>query len=624
MAATTGVLGGFLARPMGYAGVWGWVTTVDAKRVGVLYLVTSVTFFLWGGVQALAIRSQLAQSELAVVSPGLYNQLFTMHALTMIFLAIMPMSAAFFNFVIPLQIGARDVAFPRLNALSYWIYLFGGLILSAGYLAGGAADAGWFAYAPLTEKAYSATKGMDFYVLGLLVLGISSMAAAFNFIVTILNMRAPGMTLMRMPVFVWMTLITSFLLVTAFPVITVALIQLLFDRYLGAGFFISSRGGDPLMWQHLFWVFGHPEVYILILPAMGVVSEVLPTFSRKPLFGYPVVVFSGIVIGFMGWSVWSHHMFTVGLGAVANAVFTISTMLIAVPTGVKVFNWMATMWGGNISLKTPMLFAIGFIALFVIGGLSGVSHAVSPSDFQQQDTYYIVAHLHYVLFGGSIFGLFAGIYYWFPKMRGRLLGEGLGKLHFWLMFIGMNITFGPQHWLGLDGMPRRIYTYPANMGWDFWNLVSTLGAFMIGVSILVFLYNIYRSFSHGEPAGSDPWDARTLEWSISSPPPLYNFARIPTVHGRDPFWDQKYATDESGRAHRLPAGAQGHNGHGENVQNIHIPDPSYFPIFVALGLALAALGIAFHLAISAVGVALFLIAIYGWAFEPTVEPRAHH
>ncbi|MSQ40545.1 MAG: cytochrome c oxidase subunit I [Dehalococcoidia bacterium] len=624
MAATTGALGGFLARPMGYTGVWGWVTTVDAKRIGVLYLVTSLTFFLWGGVQALTIRTQLAQSGLTVVSPGLYNQLFTMHALTMIFLAIMPMSSAFFNFVIPLQIGARDVAFPRLNALSYWIYLFGGLLLSAGYLTGGAADTGWFAYAPITEKTFSPNKGMDFYVLGLLVLGISSMAAAFNFIVTILNMRAPGMTLMRMPVFCWMTLVTSFLLVTAFPVITVALIQLLFDRYLGAGFFISSRGGDPLLWQHLFWVFGHPEVYILILPAMGVVSEILPTFSRKPLFGYSVVVFSGIVIGFMGWSVWSHHMFTVGLGAVANAVFTVSTMLIAVPTGVKVFNWMATMWGGNISLKTPMLFAIGFIALFVIGGLSGVSHAVSPSDFQQQDTYYIVAHLHYVLFGGSIFGLFAGIYYWFPKMRGRLLGEGLGKVHFWLMFTGMNMTFGPQHWLGLDGMPRRIYTYPSNMGWDFWNLVSTLGAFMIGVSLLVFLYNVWRSFSHGEHAGADPWDARTLEWTMPSPPPLYNFARIPTVHGRDPFWDQKYATDRSGRTHRLPAGAQEHDGHVEDVQNIHIPDPSYFPIFVALGLALAALGIAFHLAISVVGVAIFLIAIYGWAFEPTVEPRAHH
>ncbi len=612
---------------MGYSGVWGWVTTVDHKRIGVLYLVTAVSFFLWGGVQALALRTQLAQSNLQVVSPELYNQLFTMHALNMIFLAIMPMSVAFFNLVIPLQLGARDVAFPRLNALSYWVFLFGGLLLNLGYLTGGAADVGWFAYAPLTDKAFAVTKGVDFYVLGLLVLGVSSMAGAFNFIVTILNMRAPGMTLMRMPVFCWMTLITSFLLVTAFPVITVALIELLFDRYFGASFFVSSRGGDPLLWQHLFWVFGHPEVYILILPAMGVVSEVLPTFSRKPLFGYPVVVFSGIVIGFMGWAVWSHHMFTVGLGPVANAVFTISTMLIAVPTGVKVFNWIATLWGGSIELRTPMLFSLGFIALFIIGGLSGVSHAVSASDFQQQDTYYIVAHLHYVLFGGSIFGLFAGIYYWFPKVQGRMLGEGLGKLNFWLMFIGMNLTFGPQHWLGLDGMPRRIYTYPETMGWDFWNQVSTIGAFMIGLSILVFLWNVFRSIRQGEPAGNDPWDGRTLEWSIPSPPPLYNFARIPTVHDRDPFWHQKYAEGKDGTVRRIPAGAAehaGHEGHGEPTEAIHIPDPSYFPIFVALGLALTALGFVFHLAFFVVGIAIFLVALYGWAFEPAVEPREHH
>ena len=625
MAATTGALGGILPRPMGYSGVWGWVTTVDAKRVGVLYLVTAFGFFLWGGVQALTIRAQLASSELAVVSPDTFNQLFTMHALNMIFLAIMPLGAAFFNFVVPLQIGARDVAFPRLNALSYWVFLFGGLLLNGGYLTGGAADVGWFAYAPLTGEAYSAGKGVDFYALGLLVLGVSSMAAAFNFIVTIINMRAPGMTLMRMPVFTWMTLITSFLLVTAFPVITVALIELLFDRYLGAGFFVASRGGDPLLWQHLFWVFGHPEVYILILPAMGIVSEVLPTFARKPLFGYPVVIFSGVVLGFMGWMVWSHHMFTVGLGPVANSVFALTTMAIAVPTGVKVFNWIATLWGGSLNLKTPMLFALGFIAMFVIGGLSGVSHAATPSDFQQQDTYYVVAHLHYVLFGGSIFGVFAGIYYWFPKMTGRFLSDAQGKLHFWLTFIGFNLAFAPMHWVGLDGMPRRIYTYPAEMGWDFWNLVSTIGAFIIGISVLVFLYNVFRNLRGGELAGNDPWDGRTLEWSIPSPPPVYNFARIPTVHGRDAFWDQKYFTDEDGATRPVPAGAA-ENGHGEehgegDAHGIHIPDPSYFPIFVALGLALTMAGLAFHLAISVVGLALFLVAIYGWAFEPAVEPK---
>lgn len=620
MAAQTGALKYILRRPTSIDGAWGWFTTVDAKRIGVLYLVTSFAFFLWGGVQALIIRAQLASSDLSLVSPDTFNQLFTMHALTMIFLGVMPLSAAFFNFVVPLQIGARDVAFPRLNALSYWVFLFGALLLNGGYLTGNAADAGWFAYAPLTETAYSPGQGMDFYVLGLLVLGVSSMAAAFNFIVTIVNMRAPGMTLMRLPVFIWMTLITSFLLVTAFPVITVALVELFFDRYLGASFFVASRGGDPLLWQHLFWVFGHPEVYILILPAMGIVSEILPTFARKPLFGYPVVIFSGLIIGVMGWMVWSHHMFTSGLGPVANAIFTITTMLIAIPTGVKMFNWIATLWGGSIDLRTPMLFSLGFLALFLIGGLSGVSHSMSASDFQQQDTYYIVAHLHYVLFGGSIFAVFAGIYYWFPKMRGRLLGERLGKVHFWLMFIGMNLTFFPMHWVGMDGMPRRIYTYTNEMGWDFWNTASTVGAYLIAISVAVFLVNLFRSFRGGEIAGNDPWDGRTLEWAMTSPPPHYNFAQIPTVHGRDPFWDDKYTTDENGTTRRVPAGAaadeQDHgDGHG-----IHIPDPSYFPFFVALGLFMAMAGFAFHLAISLVGVVVFLVATFGWCFEPVVEP----
>ena len=620
MAAVTGTLPRWLQRPTAYSGWWGWVVTVDHKRIGIMYGVSAFSFFLIGGVEALTMRIQLATSQATLVSPELFNQLFTMHALTMIFLAIMPLSAAFFNIVVPLQIGARDVAFPRLNALSFWVFLAGGLLLNAGWVFGGSPDAGWFAYANLTSAQYSAGHGMDFYVLGLLVLGIASMAAAFNFIVTILNMRAPGMSMMRMPLFCWMTLVTSFLLMLAFPVITVGLIELAFDRFAGTNFFVTQAGGDPILWQHLFWVFGHPEVYILILPAMGIVSEVLPTFSRKPLFGYPVVVLSGVIIGFMGWAVWSHHMFTVGLGPIANATFAVTTMLIAVPTGVKIFSWIGTMWGGSIDFKTPMLFAIGFIVLFIIGGLSGITHASPPTDQQQQDTYYVVAHLHYVLFGGSIFGLFAGIYYWFPKVTGRLLNEGLGKIHFWLMFIAMNVTFGPMHWVGMDGMPRRIYTYESSMGWDFWNMVSTIGAGAVGLSMVVFLWNVFSTMGKEKDAPADPWDGRTLEWSIPSPPPHYNFVNIPTVHGRDAFWEQKYVEDAEGRPRPVPAGgAVAHSEHQEGEEghhDIHMPGLSYFPIIVAVGLGMAAAGVLIHLAVIAVGVLVTFFGIYGWAFEP--------
>jgi len=625
MTTIAGTIEGALRRPTSYTGWWGWVVTVDHKRIGILYGVTAFTFFIIGGIQALILRTQLASSDLSVVSPEVYNQLFTMHALTMIFLAVMPLGAAFFNFIIPLQIGARDVAFPRLNALSYWIFLFGGLLLNGGYIAGftGSPNWGWFAYAPGTNIAFNPGHGMDFYALGLLVLGVSSLAAAFNFIVTIINMRAPGMTMMRMPVFTWMTLLTTILLVLAFPVITVALIELLFDRLFLANFFDASQGGDPVLWQHLFWVFGHPEVYILILPAMGIVSEVLPTFSRKPLFGYPVIIASGIIIAFMGWAVWSHHMFTVGLGPVANSAFAISTMLIAVPTGVKIFNWLATLWNGSIQLNTAMLFALGFIALFIIGGLSGVTHAASPADAQQQDTYYIVAHLHYVLLGGSIFGIFSGIYYWFPKMTGRLLNERLGKTNFWLMFIGMNITFAPMHWVGLDGMPRRIYTYSSDMGWDFWNLVSTIGSFSLGVAVLVFLYNFFTSLRRGEVASNDPWDARTLEWSISSPPPVYNFAQIPTVTARDDFWHKKYLETPEGKIRPVPAGAAEEQQTEGEEHHIHMPGPSYFPIITAFGFALVASGFIVREANVLVGIGVLafggvamLLGAYGWAFEP--------
>lgn len=624
MAALTGVL----RRPTGYNGLWSWITTVDHKRIGVLYLYSALFFFVIGGLEALLIRSQLAVPGGTVVRPEAYNQLFGMHALTMIFLALMPLFSSFFNIVIPLQIGARDVAFPRLNALSYWVFLFGGLFLNASWLIGAAPENGWFAYANLTEKSFSPGRGMDFYVLGLMVLGISSLAAAFNFIVTIINMRAPGMSLMRMPAFTWMTLLTAFLIIFAFPVITVALIELGFDRFFGAKFFAPDVGGDPLLWQHLFWIFGHPEVYILIIPSMGIVSEVLPTFSRKPLFGYSVVVYSGMVIGFLGWFVWSHHMFTVGLGPVANSFFSLATMLIAIPTGVKIFNWIGTMWGGSLSFKTPMLFALGFIALFIIGGLSGVSQASAPSDYQTQDTYYVVAHIHYVLFGGSLFGIFAGIYYWFPKITGRLLGEGLGKLNFWLMFVGMNLTFAPMHLLGLEGMPRRIYTYPSGMGWELWNFVATIGAFTIALGTLVFIINLLVSLRSGERASNDPWDGRTLEWSIPSPPPIYNFERIPTVHGRDAFWEEKYGRLDE---HGLPAQAggsehrtssQGEGEHGSH--SIHMPSPSYFPIVTALGLTLLMAGMVSHIIVSGLGLLTMLIGIYGWCFEPTSEEVQPH
>ncbi len=606
------------SRPVHPSGVWGWLTTVDHKRIGILYGVTAFIMFMTGGLEALYMRAQLSVPNNDLVSPDVFNQLFTMHGTTMIFLAIMPMGAAFFNYLIPLQIGARDVAFPRLNAFSYWTFLAGAIMLTSSWFLGGAPNAGWFGYSPLTGEAYNPGHGIDFWILSLQILGIASLAAAFNFIVTIVNMRAPGMSLMRMPLFTWMTLITSFLLILAFPVITVALIELMFDRFFGTNFFVPGAGASPVLWQHLFWIFGHPEVYILILPAMGIISEVVPTFTRKPIFGYPVMVLSGVIIGFMGWMVWSHHMFTVGLGPVANSVFAITTMAIAVPTGVKIFNWMGTMWKGSIDLRTPMLFAIGFIFMFIIGGLSGVMHSSAASDAQQQDTYFVVAHIHYVLFGGSIMALASGIYYWFPKMTGRMMNEGLGKLNFWLVFIGMNMTFFPMHFLGLDGMPRRIYTYDPEMGWNTWNALSSTGAAFLALGVLVFAVNLVRSARNGEEAGADPWDGRTLEWSIPSPPPEYNFAQIPTVHDRDPFWAQKR---EGVRAVPVAGGSGGDDEH-----SIHLPQPSYWPLLSSVGLLIGAYGLMYAtsslvaLSVAVIGVSITMVSIYAWSFEPVNEP----
>ena len=628
MVTADKVIEGVTSRSKTLDAAWGWMTTVDHKRIGILYMVTAIIFFFGAGIEALVMRTQLARPDSTLVEAETFNQMFTMHALSMIFLGVMPMSVAFFNLIVPLAIGARDVAFPRLNALSYWIFLFGGLLLNGGFISGmGSPDAGWFAYANLTEEPFSKGQGMSFYALGLITLGVSSLAGAFNFLVTIINMRAPGMTLMRMPPFIWMTLVTSFLLVTAMPVITVGLIQILFDRNFGTNFFDTTAGGSPVLWQHVFWLFGHPEVYILILPAMGIVSEIIPTFSRKPLFGYHFVIFSGIVIGFMGWGVWSHHMFTVGLGNIANSVFAITTMLIAIPTGVKIFNWLGTMWGGSIRFSTPMLFALGFVAMFILGGLSGVTHASPPADAQQQDSYYIVAHLHYVLFGGSIMGLLAGIYYWFPKVTGRMLNDNLGKLHFWLVMFGSNLTFFPMHILGLVGMPRRVYTYSATSGFEAYNLLQTVGAFILAASFLIFLHNVFSSLRKGARAGKDPWDGRTLEWTIPSPPPHYNFVEIPAIHSREPAWDMKYGHDSEGAMpiERPDApGAQLYNeAEEEDHPEIHMPSPSYWPIVVAAGFGIAGALFIVGPWYSSIGLVIAMIGLYSWAAEP-VSKDEHH
>jgi cytochrome c oxidase subunit 1 len=592
-------------------GIWSWITTVDHKRIGILYGATAFLFFLIGGLEALFMRIQLMKPDNDFVSADTFNALFTMHGTTMIFLGVMPLSAMFFNYFIPLQIGARDVAFPRLNAFSYWVFLLGGLFINFSWLLNAAPNAGWFGYANLTSNQYSPGLNTDFWVLGLQILGVASMAAAINFFVTIVNLRAPGMKMLRMPMFTWMSFITQILLLLAFPVITIALVFLMMDRHFGTHFFLPEGGGDPVLWQHLFWIFGHPEVYILILPAFGIVSEVLPVFSRKPLFGYTAMVFSGAFIAFLGFGVWSHHMFATGMGPFADSFFALSTMLIAVPTGVKIFNWIGTLWGGSLQMKTPLYFAVGMVAMFIIGGLSGVMHSSPPADLQQTDTYFVVAHFHYVLFGGSIFGLTAGAYYWFPKMFGRMLNETLGKWHFWLMFIGFNVTFFPMHFLGLNGMPRRVYTYPAELNFEFWNQVQTWGSMILGVSMLVFIYNMWRAARGPANAPADPWRGATLEWLIPSPPQEFNFGTVPAVGSSMPAWDLRRANGGA-----LPEPAP------ESGEGIHMPRPSYWPVVTAFGVLGVIGSILFTHAfpqwyfITITGAAILIYGIYRWAFEP--------
>jgi cytochrome c oxidase subunit I len=625
-----------LRRPKSTTGLWSWFTTVDHKKIGIMYGSASMFFFLVGGLEALLIRLQLAQPNGHVLTASQYNELFTMHGTTMVFLVGMPMAVGIGNYLIPIMIGARDVAFPRLNAFGFWVICAGGIFLYSSFIPGinGVPNGGWFGYTSLTStpmaQGFLPGHGPDFWTVGIVMLGIGSTTSAINFIVTILNLRAPGMTLMRMPVFVWMMLVVAFLTVFAMPIVTVALIMVFFDRNFGTLFFDAANGGDPLLYQHLFWLFGHPEVYILILPGMGIVSEILPTFSRKPLFGYAVVVFSGIAIGFLGWGVWAHHMFATGLGPVAISAFALSTMLIAVPTGVKIFNWLATVWGGAVRLTTAMLFALGFIAMFTIGGLSGVLHSIVPADTQQTDTYFVVAHFHYVLFGGLMLAVFGGMYYWLPKAFGRMLNERLGKWNFWTMLIGFNLTFFPMHFLGLWGQPRRTYHYSDQFGWQTLNTISTIGAFIIGMSALLFLANAIVSigFKRGELAGNDPWDARTLEWSIPSPPPDFNFAEIPNIEGRDAFWHEKYTEDDDGRLLPLPSGgatATATEPAPEHHGGIHMPSPSIYPLVMAAGLLPLGYAAVYHSFVwLAVGLPILLFGMYAWAIEPATEPATDH
>ena len=527
-----------------------WVATVDHKRLGLMYITSALIFFVIAGIMATIMRIQLMFPNGHVVGPDTFNRLFTMHGTTMVFLVGMPMVAGFSNYLVPLMIGARDMAFPRLNAFGFWIFLLGGFLLYYSYLGGGglsgdgsAPNVGWFAYAPLTENGFSRGHSSDYWALGVLVSGFGSIASAINVIATTFSLRCPGMTLSRMPVFVWVMLIDSWLILVALPPLSAAQIMLELDRYLGANFFNTQNGGSAVLWQHYFWIFGHPEVYILIFPAFAIMSEVIPIFSRKPLFGRPAMVAAVITIGFISLGVWAHHMFAVGMTSWSNTFFAASSMLVGIPTGIKIFNWTATMYGGRLRFSTAMLFCIAFLFQFLVAGLTGIHLAVAPFDWQLHDSYFVVAHFHFTLIGGLVFGLFAGMYYWFPKASGKLLNEKLGRWHFWLFCIGFNMTFIPLHFAGMLGMPRRIYTYAPGRGWDSWNFIATIGVFFQIAGILCFTYNVLRSALRGTPAGDDPWDAWTLEWATTSPPPEYNFEKLPVVRSVRPLWDLKHPQD---------------------------------------------------------------------------------
>jgi cytochrome c oxidase subunit I len=527
-----------------------WTTTVDHKRLGILYILYALIFLVIGGIEAIIMRIQLMRPHNDFVSPQVFNRMFTMHGTTMIFFVVMPVMFGFANYLVPLMIGARDMAFPRLNAFSFWLTALGGFLLyfsfvggSGLYGAGTAPDVGWWAYAPLTSRAFSPGHSTDYWTISLLVSGFGSIGTSINIIATILCMRCPGMKLGRMPLLAWLNLVMSGMVLIAITPLSAAQLMLLVDRYLGGHFFDTQAGGSATIWMHFFWIFGHPEVYILIIPCFAFASEIIPVFSRKPIFGYPVMVGATVCIAFVSLSVWAHHMYTIGMNSYANSFFTITTMAVGVPTGIKIFNWLGTMWGGKIQLKTPMLFSIGFLFQFLIAGLTGIMMSAAPFDWQLSGSYFVVAHFHYVIVGGILFALFAAFYYWYPKMTGRMLNESLGKVHFWLFLIGFHLTFDLMHIPGVLGMPRRIYTYEPGRGWDTWNLIITIGAFIQAIATLLFLANLVFSYFKGPRAGNDPWDAWTLEWSVSSPPPEYNFASIPTVASRRPLWDRKHPED---------------------------------------------------------------------------------
>ena len=571
--------------------IWDYITTVDHKKIAILYLLGGGFFFLLGGLEALIIRIQLMFPENDFISAGFYNEMITMHGTTMIFLAAMPIVLALMNAAMPLQIGARDVAFPFLNALGFWLFMFGGILLNLSFIFGGAPDAGWTNYASLAMN--SPGHGVDFYIMGLQIAGAGTLMGGINFIATIVTMRAPGMTYMRMPLFSWATFITSVLILFAFPALTIGLFLQMFDRMFGSAFFDIALGGNTIIYQHLFWIFGHPEVYILILPVFGIFSDVFSTFSKKRLFGYSAMVFATMLIAFLGFMVWAHHMFTVGLGPIANSIFAVGTMAIAVPTGIKIFNWLATMWGGQVTINSAMLYALGFIPSFTIGGMTGVMLGSSVADYQYHDTYFVVAHFHYVIVGGTVFGLLAGLHYWWPKMFGKILNETLGKVGFWLFFIGFHLTFFIQHFLGLMGMPRRYWVFLEDQGLDLGNLISTIGAFFMTAGVLVFLYNIIYTARKGAQAPADPWDGRTLEWSIASPPPYYNFEQLPLVRGLDPLWIEKM----EGKGKILP---------GEPLDDVHMPNGSILPFLMGLGFFIAGFGFIYQ-----VDHSLWYIALYG-------------
>jgi cytochrome c oxidase subunit 1 len=520
-----------------------WTATVDHKKIGIMYVLMSLVFLVIGGIEALFMRWQLMYPDNSVLGPDRFNQLFTMHGTTMVFFMGMPILIGIGNYMVPLMIGARDMAFPRLNAFGFWITLFGGLLTYFSFATGGAPAIGWFAYSPLTETTFARSSATDIWAIGLLISGIGTVSAAVNFIATILGMRAPGMTLNKIPFFVWTILWTAVQILFAILPLTASLVMVLLDRQLGAHFFDVQNGGSAYLWQHLFWFFGHPEVYILILPVFGMVSEVIPVFSRKVLFGYEFMAAATMAIAFISLSVWAHHMFAVGMSRTLDLFFALSTFTVSIPTGIKFFNWLATMFGGRIRFASPMLFAFGFLSLFLIGGLTGIMLGMAPVDFQLTDSYFVVGHFHWVLIGGTLFGTFAGIHYWYPKVTGRMLSERLARWQFWLLYIGFIVTFGPMHVSGALGMPRRIYTYGAGHGWEIWNQMSTIGALIQVPSFAIFVYNVLVSLWNGKPAGDDPWDAWTLEWMTTSPPPSYNFEEVPTVHSRRPLWDLKHPED---------------------------------------------------------------------------------